>query len=243
MFADSFYNAPWENRSHRGWTTLASFAVQAAGVALLLILPLIYTGALPQLERPEIIHMPVAELGPPPGVHVVQQRSTTPLSNMAAGRLIAPPSIPHTIQQIDESVPPPQLDLDGVPGGTGERLGSGSPISQIVRGFSSVAVPPPPTPVVHTVRLSHMSEGSLVHRVQPEYPSIAKAAGIQGMVVLQAVIGRDGTIEKLQVVSGHPLLVPAAVKAVQQWRYRPYLLNGEAVEVETQVTVNFILSR
>jgi protein TonB len=87
-----------------------------------------------------------------------------------------------------------------------------------------------------------MMEGNLIHRVQPEYPPLARQARIQGEVVLHAVISRDGTIENLQVVSGHPMLVQAAVSAVRQWRYRPYYLNGEPMEVETQVTVNFILS-
>ena len=87
-----------------------------------------------------------------------------------------------------------------------------------------------------------MMEGNLVHKVQPAYPPLARAARIQGPVVLRAIISKAGTIENLQVLSGHPLLVPAAIDAVRQWRYRPYNLNGEPVEVETQVTVNFILS-
>ena len=86
-------------------------------------------------------------------------------------------------------------------------------------------------------------EGNLIRRVQPIYPPIARSAGIQGSVLLRAVIGRDGSIEKMQVLSGHPLLVKAAVDAVSQWLYRPYYLNDQPVEVETQVTVNFVLGR
>ena len=86
-----------------------------------------------------------------------------------------------------------------------------------------------------------MMEGYLVHRVQPEYPPLARAARIQGSVQLRALISTQGTIENLQVQSGHPMLVSAAVNAVKQWRYRPYILNGEPVEVETQIMVNFIL--
>ncbi len=86
-----------------------------------------------------------------------------------------------------------------------------------------------------------MMEGYLVHRVQPEYPPLARSARIQGSVELSALISKQGTIENLQVRSGHPMLVSAAVNAVRQWRYRPYVLNGEPVEVETQITVNFIL--
>jgi len=87
-----------------------------------------------------------------------------------------------------------------------------------------------------------MMEGNLIYKVQPVYPPMARAARVQGTVVLRAMISKNGTIENLQVVSGHPLLVRAAKDAVRQWLYRPYVLNREPVEVETQVTVNFILS-
>ncbi len=82
----------------------------------------------------------------------------------------------------------------------------------------------------------------LIRDVKPIYPGIAQAAGVQGEVILQAVIGKDGRIENLHAISGNPLLVKAAVDAVQQWRYHPYLLNGEPVEVETQITVRFTMS-
>ena len=87
-----------------------------------------------------------------------------------------------------------------------------------------------------------MMEGNLILRVQPVYPVLARQARIQGTVVLRAVISREGAIEKLQVASGHPMLVQAAMDAVRQWRYRPYFLNNEPVEVDTQVTVKFVLS-
>jgi protein TonB len=78
--------------------------------------------------------------------------------------------------------------------------------------------------------------------VQPAYPPLARSARIQGTVVLQAVISKQGTIENLSVLSGHPMLVQAALDAVRHWRYRPYILNSEPVEVETQITVNFSLA-
>jgi protein TonB len=74
------------------------------------------------------------------------------------------------------------------------------------------------------------------------YPQLARAARIQGQVVLQASIGKDGSIQNLRLVSGHPMLAPAAIDAVKQWKYKPYFLNGEAVEVDTQITVNFTLA-
>ena len=88
-----------------------------------------------------------------------------------------------------------------------------------------------------------MMEGYLIRRVQPIYPPLARSARIQGPVVLTALISRSGTMENVNAVSGHPMLVPAAVQAVSQWRYRPYILNGEAIEVETQITVNFVLGQ
>ena len=104
------------------------------------------------------------------------------------------------------------------------------------------AVPPPPPPVAEKpIRVSRMMDGSLTHRVQPDYPVIAKRAGIQGVVVIAALISKDGTIENLRALSGPPMLIPAAMSAVKQWRYRPYILNGDPIEVDTQITVNFVL--
>ena len=101
---------------------------------------------------------------------------------------------------------------------------------------------PPPTPSVHPPRISRMMEGNLIYRIQPQYPPLARQARVQGIVVLRATISRDGKIENLQIISGHPLLVKSAMDAVLQWRYRPYYLSNEPVEVETQVTVNFTLA-
>jgi protein TonB len=87
-----------------------------------------------------------------------------------------------------------------------------------------------------------MSEGDLIHKILPAYPPLARSARIQGQVVLRAVISKQGVIENLKVLAGHPMLVPAAIEAVRQWRYRPYFLNNEPVEVETQIIVNFSLA-
>jgi protein TonB len=89
---------------------------------------------------------------------------------------------------------------------------------------------------------SGVSQGLRVKFQQPNYPPLARQARIQGTVVLHAVIGKDGAIENLTLVSGHPMLAPAAIEAVKQWKYRPYLLNGEPVEVDTEIQVNFTLA-
>jgi protein TonB len=128
-----------------------------------------------------------------------------------------------------------------VAGGTGDR-GAYNPLLHSIIGSVSSALPPAAHPTITRPPVtSSVMSGNLIHKVQPEYPPLARQARIQGTVVLQAIISREGTIEKLQAVSGHPMLVPAAMAAVRQWRYRPYLLNGVPVEVETQVTVNFLL--
>ena len=100
---------------------------------------------------------------------------------------------------------------------------------------------PKPTPSAHKTRISVIMEGNLISRVQPKYPLIARQIGLQGTVIVRAIISRDGNIERAVPVSGPPLLAPAAIEAVNQWKYRPYYLNGEPIEVETQITVNFVL--
>jgi protein TonB len=103
-----------------------------------------------------------------------------------------------------------------------------------------VAVPKVATPT--RVRVSQgVTQGLLIRKVAPNYPPLARQARIQGTVVLQAQISKTGDIQNLQLISGHPMLAPAAIEAVKQWKYRPYILNGEPVEVDTQVTVNFTL--
>jgi protein TonB len=108
------------------------------------------------------------------------------------------------------------------------------------------STPLPPAPVALPAKappVSRWMEANLVRKVQPVYPALARSTGIQGSVVLRALIGRDGQIEQVSVIHGHPWLVKAAVDAVSQWLYRPYFLNDQAVEVETEITVNFMLAR
>jgi protein TonB len=240
MFADSLCDSGWANRPHRGWTTLASFGVQALVVGGLLVLPLLYTQGLPQFKLlgPLIAPEPPPAPAPPSHAH----SANSPMSNLSSdGRIIAPGSLPDTINQLNETSAPPPVDAGGlgIRGGTGDRNAANSVFGSIGNALYAVA---PPPPAAHPPRVSRMMEGNLIHRVQPIYPPLARQARIQGEVVLRAMISREGTIEGLQVVSGHPMLAPAAVDAVRQWRYRPYYLNGEPVEVETQVTVKFVLA-
>ena len=240
MFADSLLESTWAQTSRRGWTTLASFALQALAVGGLLLLPLTYTEGLPKLKL-LTGSLPVPAPAPPPqGPRQPVAHNPHTQSNMVDGIVVAPPTIPGQIASIHDEAPLAPIsgsDL-GVIGSTGDPRAHGI-LGSIGKAPVTVAPPPPPN---RLPRPSSMMQGYLVHRVEPPYPQLARAARIQGQVRLQAIISRDGRIENLQVLSGHPMLVQAALDAVRQWRYRPYMLNGDAVEVETQVTVNFVLS-
>jgi protein TonB len=241
MFADSLLDSHWTNRSRRGWTTLASFALQALGVGIVVFLPLLYTEGLPRLHLVSV----GAPIGPPPG-----QRAPTN-QRPAIGRqqnvlrpnnFSAPPMIPRWISRDRDPAPAEEAFAcpTCVPGGTAAPGVHNWVIDSIGRDIA--VVPPAPKPVAHPPRVSRMMEGNLIYKVQPAYPPMARSARIQGAVVVRAIISRSGAIENLQVLAGHPLLVKAAIDAVSQWRYRPYILNDEPVEVETQITVNFVLA-
>jgi periplasmic protein TonB len=240
MFADSFCDSGWSNNSHRGWTTLISFAVQAALVACLLLLPLLYTQGLPHLTllAPRLLAPAPPPAAPPAPLHP----SSSAQSNLMGDRLVAPLQVPPSIEMVTETVaPPPMVDpgaigINHATGSFRDSVGSSMAISGL-----AVPPPPPPPPVVRRPP-SHMMEGNLIFRVQPEYPAIARQARVQGQVMLRATISREGVIENLQPLSGPPILIRAAIDAVRQWRYRPYVLNGEPIAVETEVKVNFVLS-
>jgi protein TonB len=219
---------------------MLSFAVQTVAIAALVLLPLFYTQALPATFTLGRL------IGPPPGepAHAAakERRSTRPSTSEIVDNTVREPiQIRKGVAEIhDQSFPEPMVDSGfAVPGGTG--LGRG--ITQILPLFPLPPRPSPPPPAAtRPIQVSGgVSQGFLIQQVRPAYPAPAIAARVQGPVVLNALISRGGTIENLRLVSGHPMLVQAALEAVRQWRYRPYLLNGEPVEVETQITVNFTL--
>lgn len=244
MFTESLLETGWGSGSHRIWTTLTSLSLQALAVGVLLVVPLLYTQALPQLA---ILGPLVAPTPPPaPAAPMPAARNTRmSQSNLDSNHnIVMPRQIPATIAEIHEDVPPPPISLgrQGIQGGIGDRWSANSVVGSTFADSTAALPPPPPHPAPRPIRPSSVMEANLLHRVQPAYPPLARAARIQGSVVLQAVISKTGTIENLQVLNGHPMLVRSALDAVRQWRYRPYFLNGEPVEVETQITVNFILS-
>ena len=241
MFADSLLETSWAQRSRRSWTTVTSFVLEALVIGLLLLLPLWNTVGLPAVRT---VSTPVS-LGRPEPAPVPRPRSGTTVanaSNFDGIRLIEPGRIPPTIRMGPDNVSPQPPGVF-IPGTTGIGSGPGLPPGLWSPGGTRpVPQPPAPAPTTRVIRTSIILEGNLIHKVLPVYPSLARSVRIQGPVVLVAIISKAGTIDNLRAISGHPMLIPAALDAVSRWRYRPYILNNEPIEVETQITVNFLLS-
>jgi periplasmic protein TonB len=226
-----------------------AYIFEALVIGVMILYPLIYTSALPKAQLMTFLSAPPPPPPPPP----------PPAAAAPAPRIIhrvsmedimrTPTVIPKTVAQVkDEPEPPPTATgvVGGVQGGVpGGQMGG--ILGGVLGGVMSSAPPPPPPPpkphVTQRIRVGGQVEAArTIFAPKPEYPPLAKMARIQGEVRLDAVISKDGTIENLKVISGHPLLVQAAMAAVQRWRYQPTLLNGEAVEVATEIDVNFTLA-
>ncbi len=242
MFEDSLLESANRFKTRRGRTTVLSAALQLTILGTLVLLPLIYTDALPRVQMLGTL------LPPPPSAarapSAPPHRGSRPvISEVHDGRLRLPTSMPVHARVIEDPAPPDAGGCGdscmGVPGGTGPELAK----NPLLNGVLSPTTPPPARPTTERIIVSRgVTEGHLLRRVQPEYPPLARQARIEGDVLLRAVIGRDGSIQALSVVSGHPFLARAALEAVQQWRYQPFLLSGRAVEVDSEVLVRFRLS-
>src|SRR6202167_1908697 len=244
MFEDSLLESGGRLKTKRGRTTTFAIILEIALVGVMVLLPLIFTEALPKQQLMTFLVAPPPPPPPPPPaaapVKIVKQIQT----DIVNGELRTPTKIPQKVQMIKEDeAPPPVMASSGVVGGVPGGIPGGQ-MGGVIGGIISstpVAVPKVATP--QRVRVSSgVFAGLLIKRVQPNYPPLARQARIQGVVVLQAQISKEGNIQNLQLISGHPMLAPAAIEAVKQWKYKPYLLNGEPVEVETQVQVNFTLA-
>ncbi len=238
MFENTL-SSSWDEPSRRGLTTFTSLGIQVLIVAGLLAVPLLRPQGLPQFRK---LTVPVS-LGPigDEARQPTLRGGGTPVALHTEHPIILqqPSYIPITVATGDD-VSAPSLAGSGPPVGpaVGDP-GSHDGILNSIGTGSKPVMPAVPLAVARPVHLSHMSEGDLVKIILPVYPAQARSVRIQGTVVLQAVISKQGTIENLRLLSGHPMLAPAAIEAVRQWRYRPYILNGEPVEVDTQITVNF----
>ena len=247
MFEQTFVDGV--GKTHKSWTVGLSFALEFAVIGVMVLVPLIWTDALPKASLVNMLTAPAPPPPPPPTppmvkVHVIPRQFN-------GQTLQAPRAIPKQVAMIadDTSLPPAAFDgvggvVGGIPGGTG--------IAGIGGGVGFAPPPPPPPPKVVEApkpkdlgpqRISSgVQAAKLVVHPTPVYPAIAKSARIQGSVVLQAIIGKDGSVQNLKMISAaSPLLVQAAMDAVKKWVYQPTTLNGEAVDVITEITVNFTL--
>ncbi len=242
MFEDCLIESGGKLKTKRLWTTMFSVVLQAILIGIMILIPLIYTEALPKQQLMTFLVAPPPPPPPPPPAPEVQAVKIVQ-TDIENGRLRTPSKIPQKVAMIkEEDAPPPVSSMGGVMGGVPGGVPGGQMGGVLGSILSSTSMAAPRL-AVQRVRVSQgVSEGNLISQIKPPYPPMAKMARVQGAVVLQAIISKQGTIENLRVVSGHPMLVQAALDAVKQWRYRPYLLNGEPVEVETQITLNFSLT-
>ena len=246
LFADVLLEVDSTERKRRGWSALSSVILQCLMLGAALIIPLMFTEALPKAQLLTFLVAPPPPPPPPPpaaAVAPVQVRRID--SDVMNGQLRSPSRIPQRVQMIQEDETPPPLTsgtgvIGGVVGGVpGGQLGG--VIGGIISSTANLNVVPKLAAVTpKRVRVSQgVVAGMVIKKIAPEYPAIARAARIQGEVILTAIISKEGTIENLQVERGHPLLIQSAITAVKQWRYRPFLVSGEPVEVETKITVTF----
>jgi len=221
------------------WAGTGALALQFLLLAAVVVIPLYRTIPLPKRETLTMLY-----LQPPPaaGGNATKLRAPTPPSTYTpTSNSIAPP-----VQKTQQASPPPVGTTGGVVGGVpGGMVGEvpGGVSSEMLNSAPSVPVlAKSPMPVKRMRIASRVAEANLIHDVAPQYPSEAGRARIEGIVVLMAVIGTDGTVEDVRVESGLPILAQAAIDAVRQWRYKPYMIDGEPVEVDSRITINFTLS-
>lgn len=228
MFSESLLDSSTRVRKVRRWPMATAFTLEAAAAAVAILLPLLTTNVLPARAR-DIITTPLRSAPLAERNSNKSTRPTTRSSGTTVVQLVQRPnavSFLHPLSNAWESsaVDPGRVAApDGIPGAL----------------MHGIYVPPQPPAPGRPRRISMLSEAQLLKKVEPVYPHIATVAGISGTVKLHAIIGKDGSIEDLNVVAGHPLLAEAALEAVRQWRYKPYVLNGRAIEVETFITVVF----
>jgi protein TonB len=251
MFEQTFVDGT--GKTKKSWTVSAAFILEIIAIGIFILIPLIYTEALPKTQLAAFLTAPPPPPPPPPppAAAPVKIVKVAP-RQFDAGRLLAPKAIPKDIAMIkEEELPPPSASagvVGGVPGGVPGGA-AGGVIGGIISSVPTAAPPPPPPKVEKAATPQRIRVGgnvqaaNLIRKVTPVYPPLAKQARVQGTVRFTAIISKDGTIQQLQLVSGHPLLVQAAQDAVKQWLYKPTLLNGEPVEVVTQIDVNFTLSQ
>ena len=239
MFEDATFHSGNTLHTQTPRWLLVALGVNLFLLAAMMTMPLIFPEGLPSRLLSNLIYVP-----PPP--LAIHQRAKATTIEVASRPIVVPTTVPTQSPVIQKSRP----DSEGLPptigstiDGSKDGIGDGVPGTTSTEVFRSSTNPPQVKPATaHLVRLtSTMTAGLLVSKTTPAYPAIAKATGTSGTVVLAATISTNGSIEKLRVMSGSPLLTQASIDAVQTWRYRPYLLNNQPVEVETTIQVVFRL--
>lgn len=236
MFEDSLVESSGRIRTRSRRYAAGSFLLQAALLSVVVILPYVYPAALPR----KLVAVPLIAPPTAPAQQIVQTHaaSAVPHPEMLDSVLTMPRRIPTAITHVIDSGPPTLVagsEIGGGPGSgpPGALFNSANPPSQ-----PPVRLEKPAGPIRVSSRIA---AGQLVVPIRPVYPPIARAARIQGTVVIEATIAPQGNVENLRVLSGPPLLVNASVAAVRAARYRPWILDGQPVEVETTISVVFRL--
>lgn len=246
LFEESLVVSGWKVRPRNPWATIGSLTLQSLLLLAVVVIPLLHTDVLPKRETLTMLYLAPPPPPPPPSANFAKVRMATPTSKPTYNSKSI--SIPEPVQRTQAAAPDSAGTVGGVPGGVpggvvggipggvlGDVLGSGT--------RTAAALTKAPAPTAKRVHVAaRIVEANLIHDVPPTYPPEAGRARIEGMVVLVAVIGKDGTVQDVRVESGVPVLAQAAIEAVKQWRYKPYLLNGEPVEVDSRITINFTLS-
>ncbi len=250
MFEQTFVQT---GKTNTTWTVLLSFGVQIGLITVLVVLPLIYFQVLPAAQLTSLIMAPPPPPPPPPPPAAAPPKVVKVIPRqMQTDKLLIPKVIPKEVKQINEDEAPPAAGVGvagGVPGGVAGGA-VGGVLGGILSSVPNAAPPPPPPPKKEAPKPTgpitvggRVQAAKLIRNPQPVYPQIARQARISGTVELAAIIGEDGHIQELHVVSGHPLLRQAALDAVKQWVYQPTLLNEQPVKVSTTIDVIFTLGQ
>ncbi len=228
-------------QTKRTYTILFSLLGQLAAIVVLVVLPLVYFDALPQVQTPTFLNVPPPPPPPPPKV-VTVKKNVVKAPRIPTNYFVEPTKVPKEIKIVFEDEPQAPINTvsNGLPS-SNEDIGK-------LSGNFAVSPPTPPAPKVKVAEVQkplrvggNVQMANLIKQPKPLYPAMAKAARVQGTVRFQATIAKDRTIQNLQLLGGPPLLVQSAMQAVEQWQYSPTLLNGERVEVITTIDVNFTL--
>jgi len=243
MFDDLVESSVVPKRTNKSWTVILSAIIQGGILIVFVLIPLIYTEALPKQLLTTFLVAPAPPPPPPPPAAAVQ-RIVKPVARLIqAGKMMAPTVIPKKVEMIKEEEMPPDVGAVGVVGGVPGGIPGGQAggvLGGIIGGTGS-NLPPPPKQQGRIRVGGNVQQAKMIRQVQPVYPQIAKTAHVSGTVILHAIIAKDGSVQELQYISGPPLLMKNAMDAVRQWRYQPTLLNGEPVEVDTTISVIFTL--